>query len=50
MIDRLIDFLTGREAPASAAVHDELELAVAALLVEAARMDTDFDSTERSVI
>jgi uncharacterized tellurite resistance protein B-like protein len=50
MIDRLLDFLSGREAPASAASADELELAIAALLIEAARMDENFDTRERATI
>ena len=43
MIDRMLDFLTGRKAPALASQPDELELAVAALLIEAARMDDQFE-------
>ena len=44
MIDRMLDFLTGRKAPAlSRAQPDDLQLAVAALLIEAARMDDQFD-------
>ncbi|HEV8388718.1 MAG TPA: TerB family tellurite resistance protein [Dongiaceae bacterium] len=50
MIDRMLDFLTGRKAPALAASPDELELAVAALLIEAARMDDRFDEAERATI
>ncbi|MGH6891568.1 MAG: TerB family tellurite resistance protein [Dongiaceae bacterium] len=50
MIDRLLDFLTGRKAPALAGGPDELGLAVAALLIEAARMDDQFDATERATI
>lgn len=50
MIDRVLDFLTGRTAPDPAARADELELAVAALLIEAARMDDTFDAPERTMI
>ena len=50
MIARVLDFLTGRAPPAVAAGADELELAVAALLIEAARMDDDFDGDERATI
>ena len=50
MIDRVLDFLTGRRAPALADKPDELELAVAALLIEAGRMDDQFDTAERAAI
>jgi uncharacterized tellurite resistance protein B-like protein len=50
MIDRVLDFLTGRTAPDPSTRADELELAVAALLVEAARMDDQFDARERAAI
>jgi uncharacterized tellurite resistance protein B-like protein len=50
MIKRVLDFLTGREAPALEAGPGELELAVAALLIEAARMDENFDAAERTAI
>ncbi|WP_119304640.1 tellurite resistance TerB family protein [Dongia deserti] len=50
MIDRMLDFLTGRQAPALADKPDELELAVAALLIEAGRMDDQFDAAERATI
>ena len=50
MIDRLLDFLSGREAPAVAVSTEELEHAVAALLIEAARMDDNFDAAERTTI
>ena len=50
MIDRVLDFLTGRKAPALADKPDELELAVAALLIEAGRMDDQFDAAERAAI
>lgn len=50
MIDRVLDFLSGRRTPVWAERPDELELAVAALLIEAARMDDDFDAAERAAI
>src|SRR5262245_14773913 len=50
IIDRLLDLLTAREAPAQGVGEDDLEIAVAALLIEAARMDARFDVAERSVI
>jgi uncharacterized tellurite resistance protein B-like protein len=49
MLDRLLNVLAGREAPANLA-RDDLELAVAALLVEAARMDSVFGGEERALI
>jgi len=51
MLDRLVDFLAGRSAPAAnASTPDDMHLAVAALLIEAARMDSDFDASERATI
>jgi uncharacterized tellurite resistance protein B-like protein len=50
MLSRLLDFLTGREAPALEERTDELQLSVAALLIEAARMDSTFDAAERGTI
>lgn len=50
MIDRLLSFLTGAEAPGSEPSADELQIAVAALMVEAARMDESFDATEQTAI
>jgi uncharacterized tellurite resistance protein B-like protein len=50
MINRLLDFLSGREAPALAKSGDDLEQAVAALLIEAARMDDNFDAAERATV
>jgi uncharacterized tellurite resistance protein B-like protein len=51
MIDRLLDFLSGREVPALAKGSDDnLRHAVAALLVEAARMDDNFDAAERATV
>lgn len=48
MIDSLLDFLTGRAVPEQRT--DQLQLSVAALLIEAARMDSNFDAAERGMI
>ena len=48
MLSRVFDFLTGSAPPKDES--DELELAVAALMIEAARMDNDFSSQERATI
>lgn len=48
MLARVFDFLSGQSAPADRT--DELELAVAALMIEAARMDNDFSGEERATI
>lgn len=48
MIERLLNFLNGK-LPAEQA-EDDLRIAVAALLVEAARMDDRFDESERQAI
>jgi uncharacterized tellurite resistance protein B-like protein len=53
MLTRVLDFLAGHDAPVfgkATAQADELELSVAALLIEAARMDNDFDAAERATI
>jgi uncharacterized tellurite resistance protein B-like protein len=52
MLNRLADFLVGRSMPVigGTAAEDEMHLAVAALLIEAARMDSTFDVTERASI
>jgi uncharacterized tellurite resistance protein B-like protein len=50
MIGRVLDFLAGRAAPAPARGEHDFELAVAALLIEAERMDDRFDAAERAVI
>jgi uncharacterized tellurite resistance protein B-like protein len=50
MLDHLMNLLTGAEAPSAPTGADELQLAVAALLVEAARMDDNFDERERAAI
>ena len=48
MLSRVFDFLTGAAPPKDEA--EELELAVAALMIEAARMDNDFSAQERATI
>ncbi|HYB57315.1 MAG TPA: TerB family tellurite resistance protein [Alphaproteobacteria bacterium] len=50
MIDRILQLLGSTGAKPSARNTDELQLAVAALLVEAARMDSHFDAAERNLI
>ncbi len=51
MIDRIAAFLRGRAAaPDTPLSRDEKQLAAAALLVEAALMDEDFDDRERRTI
>jgi len=50
VIDRVLDFLTGKAAPATARGEHDFELAVAALLIEAERMDDRFDASERGII
>lgn len=50
MIDRLLDLLSGRAPPAQKDSADGLHLSVAALLIEAARMDGKFDAGERGAI
>ncbi|MFN4282694.1 MAG: TerB family tellurite resistance protein [Alphaproteobacteria bacterium] len=49
MIARVLEFLSGKDAPRAASA-DDLEIAVAALLIEAARMDDGFDAAERAAI
>lgn len=49
MIDRILEALRGTR-PASLAKADDLQTAVAALLVEAARMDDAFSDSERDAI
>ncbi len=49
MLSRLKRLFDDRE-PTESHAHDELQLAAAALLVEAARMDENFDETERTVV
>lgn len=50
IINRILDFLAGRAAPSLGKRSDDLAFAVAALLIEAARMDNDFDPSERATI
>jgi uncharacterized tellurite resistance protein B-like protein len=50
VIDRILQLLAGHSAEPGTGRPDELQLAVAALLVEAARMDDHFDAAERAVI
>jgi uncharacterized tellurite resistance protein B-like protein len=50
MIDGIIGWLTGNPAAADAAAIDELKLALAALLVEAAHSHEHFDERERAVV
>jgi len=50
LIEQILSFLTGGAGAAVASRHDRLEIAVAALLVEAARMDDHFDAAERATI
>ncbi|MFA5950862.1 MAG: TerB family tellurite resistance protein [Hyphomicrobium sp.] len=50
MIDRLLAFLSGSETPDLKKAADDLEFAVAALLIEAGRMDGNFDAAERATI
>jgi uncharacterized tellurite resistance protein B-like protein len=49
MFDQLIDFLTGSSSPAAGGVN-QLQIAVAALLVQVALMDDQFEPAERAVI
>jgi len=50
MIDRLLRLLDGRESPNTTPSDEDLRIAVAALLVETARMDQRFGDAERTVI
>ncbi len=50
MIDRLLGFLSGLETPRAADQADDIQFAVAALLIEAGRMDDNFDAAERAAI
>jgi uncharacterized tellurite resistance protein B-like protein len=49
MINRLLDLLAGRDTALKEST-DKLHLSVAALLVEAARMDGTFDAHERAMV
>ena len=50
MIERILRLLTGEDALSVSASPDSLQVAVAALLVEAARMDDHFEGPERETI
>jgi uncharacterized tellurite resistance protein B-like protein len=50
MIQRVLDFLSGKAVVEPQKGADEFQLAVAALLVEAAVMDETFDEGERATI
>ena len=50
MIGRLIEIFTGQAPQHRHGRSDELQVAVAALLIEAARMDAGFDPAERTMI
>jgi len=50
MIDRLLAFLSGIETPHPKNSIDDVQFSVAALLIEAGRMDNNFDAAERATI
>lgn len=50
MIDRLLAFLSGADTPQPQQRVDDVQFAVAALLIEAGRMDNNFDAAERATI
>ncbi len=50
MLKRVMDLLGGRDVARPLSDPDDLQFAVAALLVEAARMDSDFNVAERATI
>ncbi len=50
MLKGLLEVLEGRQTPEVDKSEDELKVAVAALLVEAGRMDQDFKDSERKTI
>lgn len=50
MLSGLFEVLEGRHTPEINKSEDELKIAVAALLVEAGRMDQDFKESEREMI
>jgi uncharacterized tellurite resistance protein B-like protein len=50
LIEQILSFLGGGQGAAAASHADQLPIAVAALLVEAARMDDHFDAAERATI
>jgi uncharacterized tellurite resistance protein B-like protein len=50
MIEGIMGWLTGTPAPADSPLADELKLALAALLAEAAHSHEHFDESERAVV
>jgi uncharacterized tellurite resistance protein B-like protein len=50
MLDRILSLLASNSAGVSLVRDDEAQIAVAALFVEAARMDERFDAAERGTI
>lgn len=50
MLQRILQFLTDSQRPPEDGRAQELEDAVAALMIEAARMDDQFDAAERTTI
>jgi uncharacterized tellurite resistance protein B-like protein len=50
MIQRIVDMLTGVSGTAGSRTPDGIQIAVAALLVQAASMDDHFDASERRSI
>lgn len=50
MLDRIKAILRDQPVAADAGDFDQLQIAVAVLLTEAARMDNDFDADERAAI
>ena len=50
MFDAILGLLAGRDSSAARGGEDDLRACVAALMVEAARMDDRFDAAERAVI
>lgn len=50
MLDRILKLLSGEEGLSASKSPDSLQVAVAALMVEAARMDDRFEGPERQTI
>jgi uncharacterized tellurite resistance protein B-like protein len=50
MIESILGWLTGAASGGGAGPQDELQLALAALLVEVARSDDHFDEGERTIV
>ena len=50
MLDKLMGFLSGERPDAETGSEEELKIAVAALLIEAGKMDERFDAGERRAI